>query len=43
MAKVVMHVRDNHPKEWEQLVNKYDPDHSQAADVDTFIKEAMAM
>lgn len=41
MAQAVKHVRDHYPKEWEELVNKYDPDHSNSADLEAFLSQAM--
>lgn len=42
MAKAVKFVKDNRPSDWEQLVNKYDPNHKRGDDVEKFLKEALA-
>ncbi|XP_034246539.1 ejaculatory bulb-specific protein 3-like isoform X2 [Thrips palmi] len=42
MAQAVKHVKEHYPKEWEELVNKYDPDHSKSADLDDFLIKASA-
>ncbi|KAJ1530496.1 hypothetical protein ONE63_005394 [Megalurothrips usitatus] len=43
MAKAVLHVKNNRPSEWQQLSDKYDPDHTKEVELDKFLSEAASL
>nr|WBU77202.1 chemosensory protein [Odontothrips loti] len=43
MAKAVLHVKNNRPSEWQQLSDKYDPDHSKQAQLHQFLSDAVSL